>query len=122
MARAWRRRKAGAPFEEWDGSTEAYEARKSFEARQSYVPGKSFDRRGRRPLQAGPTANEIEHMIEAAVKGRLVRPGSGRRQLGRSPDTFGAATALHQIRTLDDLWSIWASSPAPVEPGERADD
>jgi hypothetical protein len=121
MARAWRRRKAGTPFEEWDGSSEAFEARQSFEARQPFVPGKSVERRGRRPLQ-GPSSLEIERMIEAAVKGRLTRPRDEQRQLGRSPDTFGAATALHQIRTLDDLWPIWACSPAPVEPGERADD
>ena len=121
MARAWRRRKAGTPFEEWDGSSEALEARQTFEARQSFVPGQSVERRGRRPLQ-GPSNLEVERMIEAAVKGRLARPRDDRRQLGRSPDTFGAATALHQIRTLDDLWSIWACSLLGRAGRARADD
>jgi hypothetical protein len=110
MSKSWRRGKAEPPFEEWDGSTAAFEERSSYERRERRQPG------------APPSSLEIERLIEAAVRERRARPGAGRAVPVRSAETFGTATALHQIRTLEDLWAIWSCSPAPREPEALGDD
>jgi len=108
MSRSWRRHKAQPPFEEWDGSTEALQARQS------------YDRRRPRP-PTSPSSLEIDRLIESAVRERRRGPRAGFRPPVRSGDSSGAAGVVADVTTLDDLWSIWSLSPAPREPGGQAE-
>ncbi len=104
MSKPWRRGKAQPPFEEWDGSKAAFQARTSYAGP---------DRR------AAPTSSassrEIDRLIEAAVRENAANPRARTRPPALPARQPLPAETLEQIKTLADLWTIWELSPAPRE-------
>lgn len=105
MSKPRRKDKVEPPFEEWDGSPEALHDRESQERRR---PGPALS----------PSSLEIERLIEAAVRERRRGSRAWRPPVGPGDSDLPAAV-LANVRTLDDLWSIWSLAPAPPEPGGR---